>query len=384
MDEESGPARRSGGTVEPIKHATTPSGRPRLTTQDPPGREYELYDPFANVKHRAKTFDEMAAKADRAQAIRFTALEPDGTRIQIYKVDGQWQLPPPAKPLPFPDRETMIDLSRNAPARPESTERLSPAAPANARSQPNPGGARQDLAIAQWDAAADRAAEIARIQAALHERYIVKRALLSVAGVQIGQTEYRFRGDNGRVAFTESNTRLATDTNSPSVARSMVDVAQARQWKGLRVSGNADFRRMVWLEATVRGVRTVGYEPLPGDLELLRKERDVRQLNRVEPLPEQSAQAAQPAAARPSGRGGGGRKAVLAALEAVLLDRKVPERQREAVMAAAAESLARRTAAGEMHRVKVYDKAAPSRRPVPAPTPEMQRNRERAEPTPVR
>jgi len=35
-------------------------------------------------------------------------------------------------------------------------------------------------------------------------------------------------------------------------------------------------------------------------------------------------------------------------------------------------------------KVKVYDKAAPSQRPVVMPTPEMQRTRDRAAPTPAR
>ena len=59
------------------------------------------------------------------------------------------------------------------------------------------------------------------------ERYVIKRAMVSIGDKPVGQTEYRFRGDTTRVAFTESTFRLATDTNSPSVARSMVDVAEA-------------------------------------------------------------------------------------------------------------------------------------------------------------
>ena len=115
------------------------------------------------------------------------------------------------------------------------------------------------------------------------ERYIIKRAPVTVGDVTIGRTEYRFRGDTSRVAFTESTFRLATDTNSPSVARSMVDVAEARNWQALRVSGNEDFKRMVWLEASVRGVKTLGYEPNPGDLEVLKREREARLVNRIEP-----------------------------------------------------------------------------------------------------
>ena len=111
----------------------------------------------------------------------------------------------------------------------------------------------------------------------------------------------------------------------------MVDVAEARNWKSPRVSGHEDFRRMVWLEASVRGVKTIGYEPVPADLELLRREREARQVNRIEP----DAPASPTTAGKASARGSSGRKTVLAAIEAVLVAQRVPEKRREAIMAAA-------------------------------------------------
>ena len=53
-------------------------------------------------------------------------------------------------------------------------------------------------------------------------------------------------------------------------------------------------------------------------------------------------------------------------------------------MAAATEKLAQRIRDGQAPKVKVYDKAAPSQRPVVMPTPEIQRSRDRAAPAPVR
>ena len=112
---------------------------------------------------------------------------------------------------------------------------------------------------------------------------------------------------------------------------------------------------------------------------MLRREREARQLNRIEPVPESDASGA----SKQSGRGSGGRKAVLAALDAVLVAKGVPAKQREAVMKAAAENLAQRLRDGQTHKVKVYDKSAPSQHPsIATPTREVQRTRER--PTPAR
>ena len=71
---------------------------------------------------------------------------------------------------------------------------------------------------------------------------------------------------------------------------------------------------------------------------------------------------------------------MLAAIEAVLVAKGVPEKQRAAVMAAATDKLAQRLREGQSIKVKVFDKAAPSQRPVVMPTPEVQRTRERTAP----
>lgn len=139
---------------------------------------------------------------------------------------------------------------------------------------------------------------------------------------------------------------------------------------------------MVWLEASVRGVKTLGYEPNPADLEVLKKERESRLVNRIEPARDETSEKAAGAATMEKGsaRGSGGRKTVLAAIEAVLVAKRVPEKQREAVMAAATEKLAQRLRDGQVPKVKVYDRAAPSQRPAVMPVPEVQRTHERAAP----
>jgi hypothetical protein len=358
-----------GGSVEPANRAEVAKAKFQ-TPMDKPGERYELRDPFAEVTYRANNMRDMVAKAEQLGSNRFVAVAADGKRTTVQKVDGEWP------------REGPRDMPRVGPrdnakviAMPNTTR--APAQPAQA----------DHKALAKIDAQADRAALVARMEAALNDRYVVKRALVTVGDMPIGRSEYRFRGDTSRVAFTESTFRLATDTNSPSVARSMVDVAETRNWKALRVSGHEEFRRQVWFEASLRGVKTIGYEPLPSDQAWLRSEREGRMVNRIDLARHagSSAPAAPPAPTeKASARGGGGRKTVLAAIEAVLVAKNVPEKQRAAVMAAAADQLAQRIRDGQAPRVKVYDKAAPSQRPSIVPTPDIQRSRDRAAPAPAR
>jgi hypothetical protein len=357
------PARtRKGGTVEPGDRAAV--AKATFQRPDPlDGPRFELRDATTDLVYHAKSFDYMVVKADRVGALRFTAIDEQGQRSFVHKADGGWQRPEWLEPAEAArDRDAPAAQSKEPS---KSTANVVPLTPA----------VQADAVVTRIDAEAERAALVTRLEAALNERYVIKRAMVSIGDKPVGQTEYRFRGDTSRVAFTESIFRLATETNSPSVARSMVDVAEARDWKALRVSGHEEFRRMVWFEASLRGVRAIGYEPLPSDMARLRSERDTRQVNRIEPT---AAAESSAASGKGSARGSGSRKTVLAAIEAVLVAQRVPEKRREAIMTAAADNLAKRLAAGEVHKVKVYDKTAPQQQPVVRPALEQQRARERA------
>lgn len=358
----------SGGTVEPANHAAVAKDK----FQKPLnfiGERFELRDPFAEVTYRAKALEDIVVKATQLGATRFTAIAEDGQRTPVVKIGSQWQ-----RGAPLPVRsERPLDLgpaNGDHPGEPAGQARQT--REATQKAEPP-----DTKALAKIESDAERAALVARLETALKERYIIKNAPVTIGEVRIGHTEYRFRGDSSRIAFTESTFRLSTDTNSPSVARSMVDVAQARNWKGLRASGNEDFRRLVWLEASVRGVKAIGYEPNPADLDVLRREQQVRQTNRITPTKEQGATGAVPSGEKATARGGGGRKAVVAAIEAVLVAKGVPEAKRDAVLAAATEQLAQRTRQGQTPKVKVYDKTAQPQRTTLLPTTEPNRTRDR-------
>lgn len=385
-----------GGAVEPARRAPAASPPPHGT-----GEHFELRDRVADVIYRADTFPEMAVKADELGSTLFVAVAEDGKRTSIQKVDGQWQRGPqrPASTATTTARvEQVARVGPGGPVEPVGPEQARSEAPEAARVQPtapapNLAAATEPVeakAQPRLEAKAERAQFVARLEAALAERYVIRPAPVSIGDLSVGRTEYRFRGDSSRVAFTESNLSLATDNNSPSVARSMVDVAQARGWRALRVSGHEDFKRLIWLEASVRGIKSLGYEPSPQDQVLLQRELEARLVNRIEPAAaaaatsgKATARAMEKATEKASVRGGGGRNTVLAAVEALLIAQKIPESQRVAVMAAAAERLAQLSSQGRVPRVKIYDKTATSRA-FAMPAPGMQRGPERAPPAPQR
>ncbi|MGN6830575.1 LPD7 domain-containing protein [Paucibacter sp. M5-1] len=365
----------SGGTVEPANRAALTKARIQASHPEPLER-FELRDPFFDVTYRATSFDEMSARAEQLGASRFTAIDAGGLRTPVQKINGEWHRGAPLPALPrFPSdpmttRDDIPDLADRSAGSVAGPAASNPQAPDKATAK----------AIAKIDAQAEPAAMVARIESALAQRYVVKHAPVMVGDLKIGSTEYRFRGDSSRVAFTESTFLLATDSNSPSVARSMLDLAQVRDWKGLRVSGAKDFRRLVWLEATMRSVKAIGYEPNPADLELLRREREDRQTNRIEPTRDLGSSDATAPHEKSSARSGG-RKAVVAAIDAVLIAKKVPQAKRQAVLAAATEQLAR---SATMPKIKVYDRSAERKMQIPPPAPDFNRGQDRVAPTRTR
>jgi len=381
-------AARQGGTIEPSNLAALAKQvfEPAMA---PAALRYEMYDPFAEVTYRTNSFEEIVAKANQLGSSRFVAVDEQGQRTVIQKANGNWQQPSASQlDRPTADRASQSPEPRNegpASKRALHAPELQTAGEAPPTPTPAKAARASRKASTGIDLNEERAALVARIESALAERYVIRRSPVMLGPVTIGRTEYRFRGDTTRLAFTESQFRLATETNNPSVARSMVDVAQARNWKALRISGNEDFKRLVWLEANMRGVRTLGYEPTQTDRDLLQREREARLVNRIEPeraLASDTAETGSTPKAKASERGAGGRKTVLAAIEAVLVAKGVPEQKREAVMVAAAEKLEQRVRAGQAPKVKVYDAAAPSQRsPVAPPNLDKQRTRDHAPPS---
>ena len=106
------------------------------------------------------------------------------------------------------------------------------------------------------------------------------------------QNKYYFRDDDreGLIAFEDKGKRISTEHNDPAVARSMVDLAEAKGWSALKVKGTEEFRREVWLQASLRGLQIQGYQPRDVDLaklkDLQQEESRDKSRNSIERAPE--------------------------------------------------------------------------------------------------
>jgi len=85
-----------------------------------------------------------------------------------------------------------------------------------------------------------------------------------------------------QLAFEDLGPYLVTEHNRPDVVESMVEIASAKSWTRIRVSGHEAFRSEVWLQGTLLGIEVSGYEPKAADLARLADARQARPQNRME------------------------------------------------------------------------------------------------------
>ncbi len=84
-------------------------------------------------------------------------------------------------------------------------------------------------------------------------------------------------------AFEDKGNKLETQSNSHNVAEILVQIARARGWDEIKVSGSETFRKEVWLEANQLGMSVKGYTPQDQDKAELARRVRTQPANRIEP-----------------------------------------------------------------------------------------------------
>ena len=170
----------------------------------------------------------------------------------------------------------------------------------------------------------------------------------------------------------------------------MLDLAQANRWNSIKVTGDREFQRRVWIEARARGMDVTlhsnrllqrAYQPAPDDHKIVAKLKEARGVgDRIEPDPPLRSAAAVWAAAvsektdHQTGADGQSRRrretpqqrheryrTAIAAVDAYLASKGVSANLREAIRNLAHLELIERDAAGRPARAAVRDNSAPDR-----------------------
>lgn len=103
---------------------------------------------------------------------------------------------------------------------------------------------------------------------------------------RVDGSNYLFKDRPNKVAFHASGDKLKTSTNDQRVARAMATMAFAQGWKTIKVNGHHDFRREVWFEASLHGLKVEGYTPKPEEVKELQEARERQMRNSIEHAPD--------------------------------------------------------------------------------------------------
>lgn len=94
--------------------------------------------------------------------------------------------------------------------------------------------------------------------------------------------QYFLKDELHRLAFEDRGMHLVTEHSRSDIAESMAEMASAKGWTSIRVGGSDEFKREVWLHASLRGLEVTGYKPQPVDRARLDALREERLTNRID------------------------------------------------------------------------------------------------------
>ncbi len=91
-----------------------------------------------------------------------------------------------------------------------------------------------------------------------------------------GVSKYFFRqGTKPDLAFEDQGSKFDTPHHTPEVVASIAQLAHAKGWQEMYLTGTPEFRREMWLQASLLNMKVIGYEPEPIDHVRLHERRQV-------------------------------------------------------------------------------------------------------------
>lgn len=83
------------------------------------------------------------------------------------------------------------------------------------------------------------------------------------------------------IAFEDRKDSLNTSRQDDKTIHAMLDLAESKGWTAIKLKGTEEFKQKAWLEASLRGIETKGYQPSERDLAMLEASKKERSVNTV-------------------------------------------------------------------------------------------------------
>lgn len=95
----------------------------------------------------------------------------------------------------------------------------------------------------------------------------------------VADNKFYFRGRENELAFEDKGRSMSTKHDNPDVARALAEMAEAKGWTSVHISGSDKFKPDMWLQLQLKGMEVTGYKPR--DVDLARLE-ELRESHKVE------------------------------------------------------------------------------------------------------
>lgn len=157
---------------------------------------------------------------------------------------------------------------------------------ADAAPEPEPAHTRAGDAVKTADAD-DKPKPVFSVQKgdvpdALRSRYLIEPDKLG------GDVSFYTDAKSMNPAFRDAGAKLVTRETNNEVVRDMVATAVHRGWGEIKVTGEPEFRRQVWIEASLKGLEVTGFKPTERDRQEMEKLLDARDARTIEPVRDRS------------------------------------------------------------------------------------------------
>ncbi|WP_066570549.1 LPD7 domain-containing protein, partial [Snodgrassella sp. CFCC 13594] len=99
----------------------------------------------------------------------------------------------------------------------------------------------------------------------------------------VANGQYLSANNGTTVLFEDQGKKISTAKTDSQTVNDMLEVAKAKGWDSIKLSGTKEFKAMMYVAAESQGIRTRGYAPTATDLALVERIRSENSLNSIEP-----------------------------------------------------------------------------------------------------
>lgn len=236
---------------------------------------FEIYDPSTEDWLSFRALDEIIAKANELNVGTFTVYGGGGRQTRVNQINGEW-IPEDGQELgelEYYNSENMMAMLEKETHKTAEMESMLSEDLNNPLAEDGP-----ENSMARAVVPSSMAMSAATSPDSAAQPYTRPTKLLGGKFVGNDKGEYRRVGEKN-IALIDADEKIKFKDRKFDTFQAGAELAKAKGWQAIEVTGTERFRREAWFYAKLQGLEVVGFEPNKKDIERLgsaQKEQGVR------------------------------------------------------------------------------------------------------------